>query len=241
MKKTFLLIVGVMLITTNLFSQKVCESPDEASSDLNSITKCTIKPSKNGKDKKTRQIAVKVSASKRYLKKREAARKQNANTLGRINGSGISSSNENTNIDGSLALKSNIEDVKNKLSAEEVRMASKFSVVDRIPAFEACGNISGKDRANCFNEEMVKHIQKYFKYPSQAVKDLIQGEVWVRFIIDKNGEVRNIKTLGPKNGKILNNEAKRVVAHLPKFKPARKDGKRVAVKYGFPITFSLDE
>ena len=94
---------------------------------------------------------------------------------------------------------------------------------------------------NCFNTEMIKHIQKYFRYPSEAVRDQIQGEVWVRFIIDKNGYVRNIKTLGPKNGEILNEEAKRVVTKLSRFKPARREGKRVSVKYGFPINFSLEE
>lgn len=88
---------------------------------------------------------------------------------------------------------------------------------------------------------MVKHIQKHFRYPSQAVKESIQGEVWVRFIIDKNGQVKNIKTLGPTNGELLNNEAVRVVSQLPQFIPAIKQGGNTSVKYGFPIMFALDE
>lgn len=88
---------------------------------------------------------------------------------------------------------------------------------------------------------MVKHINKHFKYPSEAIRNQIQGEVWVRFIIDNNGFVRNIKTLGPDNGEILNEEAKRVVFKLPNFKPAKNNGKTVSVKYGFPINFSLEE
>ena len=88
---------------------------------------------------------------------------------------------------------------------------------------------------------MIKHIQKYFCYPSEAVRNQVEGEVWVRFVIDKNGYVKNIKTLGPKGGDLLNEEVKRVVTKLPRFAPARKNGKSVSVKYGFPINFSLEE
>ena len=88
--------------------------------------------------------------------------------------------------------------------------------------------------------EISQH-QKYFRYPSEAVRNQIEGDVWVRFVIDKNGYVKNIKTLGPKGGDLLNEEAKRVVTKLPRFAPARKGGKSVSVKYGFPINFSLQE
>ena len=94
---------------------------------------------------------------------------------------------------------------------------------------------------DCFNLEMVKHIQKHFRYPGEAVRNSIEGEVWVRFIIDKDGIVKNIKTLGPNNGELLNEEAKRVVSKLPDFKPAKKNNEPVSVKYGFPINFSLEE
>ncbi|MCG8750803.1 energy transducer TonB [Tenacibaculum finnmarkense] len=53
--------------------------------------------------------------------------------------------------------------------------------------------------------------------------------------------VKNIKTLGPDGATILDNEAVRVVAMLPKFKSAKKDGSYTTVKYGFPINFSLEE
>ena len=88
---------------------------------------------------------------------------------------------------------------------------------------------------------MIKHIQKHFRYPNQAVIDKTQGDVWIRFIIDKNGNVTNIKALGPQNGKILEQEAIRVVSKLPKFIPGKKEGNETSVKYGFPISFSLED
>ena len=237
------LIMLIGVFSLNVMSQEVCESPDEADLDMNSIsvTKCTIKESKDKKNKKSRQISVKVSANRRHLKKREAFKKKQVSGLGSLGVAGVEKTNKPSQITKSISLKSNIEDIKNKLSAVEVKKASKFSMVDKIPLFNACKKVKKGERADCFNEEMVKHISKYFRYPSEAVRASIQGEVWVRFIIDKNGEVKNIKTLGPKNGQILNQEAVRVVSKLPQFIPAKKDGGRISVKYGFPIAFALEE
>ena len=249
-KIIFFITLVCFYVTTALSQREVCETP-ETSLDLNSITKCTIAP-KDKNNKKTRQISVKVSATRRYLKKRETPKKKTVSEVANLAGTAkIESTNNEAAIteslvledssDESLAVKNNLEDLKNKLSAEEVRKAEKFSTVDNIPLFSACKDAKENDRLDCFNIEMVKHIQKYFRYPSQAVKESIQGEVWVRFIIDKNGQVKNIKALGPKNGELLNNEAVRVVSQLPQFIPAEKGGDRTSVKYGFPIMFALDE
>ena len=243
MKKVILFIFLVCLYTTNVMSQReVCETPEETL-DLNSITKCTIEP-KSKSNKRTRQISVKVSANRRYLKKREVFKKKavsNAANLSSVGATKVDDTQESAEIAKSIVIKNNIEDLTSKLSAEEIKKAEKFSTVDKIPLFAACKKAKKGDRLDCFNIEMVKHIQKHFRYPSQAVKESIQGEVWVRFIIDKNGQVKNIKTLGPTGGELLNNEAVRVVSQLPQFIPAKKQGGNTSVKYGFPIMFALDE
>ncbi|MFL0077095.1 energy transducer TonB [Tenacibaculum maritimum] len=242
MKKLLPLLMLACFSSLNLVSQEVCESPEEDSFDMNSITKCTIKDSKN---KKTRQITVKVSAARsRYLKKRKAKKKHIAGTLSALNASSVKSPNINnsaSNIEKPLLLKKNIEKITSNLSIEELKKASKFSTVDNIPLFSNCEGSKKSERMDCFNTEMIKHIQKHFRYPSDAVRERIQGDVWVRFVIDKNGTIKNIKALGPKNASILNNEAKRVVSELPQFIPAKKNGEYVSVKYGFPISFSLEE
>ncbi|WP_435254119.1 energy transducer TonB [Tenacibaculum sp. A30] len=243
MKKLFLFIFLVCLYTTNAMSQReVCETPEETL-DLNSITKCTIEP-KSKDNKGTRQISVKVSANRRYLKKRENFKKQAVSSGVELSSAGtaeVESTNQLAEISQPLTIKNNIEDITSKLSAEEIKNAEKFSTVDKIPLFTACKKVKKGERLDCFNVEMVKHIQKHFRYPSQAVKESVQGEVWVRFIIDKNGQVKNIKTLGPKGGELLNNEAVRVVSQLPQFIPGKKQGDNASVKYGFPIMFALDE
>ena len=251
MKKCFFIVFAIFSVVSFYAQQEVCETPDESSIDVNSITKCTIEPLKNSKKNSNRQIKVKVSASKRFLKRRRAAKKRVAQNVGSVKAVGVSQDIsaskteeiiQNHNPENKIVtLKSSIDVIKERLSKEEIAKASKFYNVDRIPSFNNCGKAKKGDRLDCFNTEMVNHINKYFRYPSEAVRNQIEGEVWVRFIIDKNGYVTNIKTLGPDNGEILNDEAKRVVSKLPQFKPAKSKGELVSVKYGFPINFSLEE
>ncbi len=242
MRKLLLLLV---FVTNILVAQETCETPKESIEDLNSITKCSIKSSKKSNNKKSRQISVRVSASKnRFLKKR--IKKKVASSTGDLTTSGVSNTDHSSEISNSLSLKkekalNNIANLTNNLSADQVRKANRFSTVDKIPMFSACKKGKKSQALDCFNEEMIKHIQEHFRYPNEAVINKTQGDVWVRFIIDQDGNVTNIKTLGPKGGKILDQEAIRVVSKLPRFSPGVKDGKRTAVKYGFPITFSLEE
>lgn len=247
MKKLLLLLV---FITNIIFSQKTCETKEETFEDLNSITKCTIDKSSDKNKKNSRQISVKVSASKkRYLKKRTIEKKAVLSNSDDLTTSGISNTDHSNEIANTLSIRkeasaiNNIASFTNTLSAEEVKKAQKFSTVDKIPLFTACKNTKGEKSFDCFNQEMVKHIQQHFRYPHDAVVNKIEGDVWVRFIIGKDGNVSNIKTLGQgqEGGEILDQEASRVVSKLPKFIPGIKDKKKASVKYGFPITFSLQE
>lgn len=240
--KKYLFLFMLAFSANIVFAQETCESKEESLEDLNSITKCTIEPAKKTKGKRARQISVSVSAPKRrFLKKRKIEKKSVAHGVGSMNSSGVSGVASSNEISKTLELKSLASSLGNKLSAEEVKKAKRFSAVEKIPVFVACDGAKGDERLDCFNTEMIKHIQRHFNYPSEAVVKKIQGEVWVRFIIDKNGNVTNIKTLGPENGELLSDEAKRVVSKLPTFIPGKSKGKVTSVKYGFPINFSLDQ
>lgn len=127
---------------------------------------------------------------------------------------------------------------KGNISLEEV---INFATVQKIPLFKSCKNKnSDDDKLDCFNSEMAKHVQKYFAYPEEATKNNIQGKVYAYFVIDKDGDVVNIKTRGPKNGEILEYTTKKLVEKLPKFIPGQHNGKDTNVKYAFPINFKLN-
>jgi TonB family protein len=117
----------------------------------------------------------------------------------------------------------------------------KFAEVQSIPQFKACLKVSDTQKINCFNERMVSHIQRNFNYPDAAAAQNIEGKVWVRFIITKQGNVSNIRMRGPKNGQLLEQEAKRMVSKLSKFVPGKHDGEVANVEYYIPINFKLQE
>ena len=65
----------------------------------------------------------------------------------------------------------------------------------------------------------------------------IQGRVYVRFVIDKNGDIIQIQTRGP--DKNLEKEAQRIIGKLPKMIPGKQRGRPVRVPFSIPITFRL--
>ena len=224
-----------------IIAQEVCESPEESLEDLNSITKCVINDVKKVEHESTRQISVRISVpKKRYLTKRVIADKSEAKTISTMSTSGVSDVNHLNSLTKEVLLSANIKALTNRLSTEEVREAKSFNNVDQIPTFVNCNETKKGNELACFNKEMINHIEKYFNYPSKAVIAKTEGKVWVRFIINKEGNVSNIKTLGPKGGELLKEEAMRVISLLPEFTPSIKSGERVAVKYGLPINFALD-
>ncbi len=86
--------------------------------------------------------------------------------------------------------------------------------------------------------ELMKFIQNNLEYPSSASREGIQGKVYVRFIVDKNGRVKApviLKSVHP----LLDEEAKRVVNLMPLWKAGRKNGSAVNVYYTLPIQFAL--
>jgi len=236
----------LFLNLSNIVAQEVCESEENNFEDLNSITKCTInkteKTSNSGE--KTKKLSVNISTSARFLKRRVKNKKE-ALSLTSVSTSGVEKTSANSLVDNSLNLKENsiinIHKLKEKISKEQLKNAYEFEKVDQIPLFKSCTNKTKTENAECFNEKMMSHIQEHFRYPREAIINKTQGNVWVRFIIDEEGSITNLKTLAPKNGNALKHEAERVISKLPSFIPAVKKGKKVLTKYGFPINFSLED
>lgn len=244
MIKKRIIAILLTLFNLSLFSQNnTCEGSAKVDFDLNSITKCSVEnkdiTSKSGK--KTKQISVKVSSSVRYLKKRNT--KSKVSGLGQISSSGVENKTISTDITSSLSTEETItiKKLKETLSKEQLDNSYVFDNVDQIPLFTSCKTKNKKENLNCFNEKMTEHLQSYIQYPTEAVMENAQGDIWVRFVIDEQGNITNLKTISLKNNIYLNQEAERVVSKLANFKPAKKGGKNVMVKYGFPINFSLED
>ena len=85
---------------------------------------------------------------------------------------------------------------------------------------------------------LMKYLQGNIKYPPEAAKNKIEGRVILQFVVEKTGEVGEVKVVRPISEE-LDAEAVRVVKSLPKFEPGRQDGEAVAVWYTLPISFKL--
>lgn len=84
-----------------------------------------------------------------------------------------------------------------------------------------------------------KWVYAYLKYPDAAVRNGIQGRVLVDFIIDAKGKVKDVKVLRGVDP-LLDEEAVKVVAASPDWRPARMQGKKVASEMSLYVEFKLE-
>ena len=101
-----------------------------------------------------------------------------------------------------------------------------FFIVEEMPEFPGGEN------------ELRNFIAKSVKYPEVAMKNGIQGKVYVTFVVSKDGSVADAKIARGVDPS-LDAEALRVVNSLPKWKPGKQRGANVNVSYTIPINFRL--
>ena len=199
--------------------------------DVNKLTanKCAVDLPK----RKTKQKTSKNYQPKRFLKKRTLAKQQTASNMQPNN---VVNFNETGIVNQQLEMvRTLIEKETIKTSKEEV---VSFTEVEIIPQFPDCKH-ENTDAFDCFNFEMSKHINTHLNYPEEAIADEIEGEVWISFIINQDGKVSQVKTTAPKNAKLLEKEARRIVKLLPQFIPGKQQGIQKSVSYSFPMSFTL--
>lgn len=86
--------------------------------------------------------------------------------------------------------------------------------------------------------ELLKYIAKNLKYPVIAQENGIQGKVILRFVVNAQGHVENVKVLRSLDP-YCDKEAIRVVKSLPQWIPGKQNGRNVPVYYTCPIVFKL--
>ena len=87
--------------------------------------------------------------------------------------------------------------------------------------------------------ECMKFLAQNIRYPKKARENGIQGRVVVQFVVDKDGSIDDIKIVKSVSWE-LNDEAKRVVKRMPKFKPGTIGGEPVRMRFTMPIMFRLN-
>ena len=90
-------------------------------------------------------------------------------------------------------------------------------------------------------EALAKFLSKNIHYPRVAQENAISGTVFVQFVVDSEGNIKDVKTVGAAKGGGLEEEAIRVVKIMPKWKAGKQNGRQVSVQFNLPIRFTLQE
>lgn len=103
-----------------------------------------------------------------------------------------------------------------------------YDLVDEMPSFP--GGL----------EELYKWIDNNVQYPAIAWENGIEGRVILKFIVEKDGSLRDstvIHSVHP----MLDREALRLVGQMPKWNPGKRAGVPVRVRYCLPMKFKIGE
>lgn len=87
---------------------------------------------------------------------------------------------------------------------------------------------------------LMQYLNQNVRYPEEAFLANEQGRVIVKFIVEADGSISDaqvINSISPS----LDQEALRVVKTMPKWTPAKVNGKAVASWFHLPITFKLQD
>jgi TonB family protein len=141
-----------------------------------------------------------------------------------------------------------------KLSASENAFMQKIDsnntklifINERMPRFPGCEDFEGTDgqKAKCAEQKMLTYIYSNLKYPEDAQKYHVQGQVVLKFLIDSTGFISNVEILRDP-GRGLGEAAKEVVLSMndmpEKWIHGIQRGKAVNVMYTIPVKFSLND
>lgn len=111
----------------------------------------------------------------------------------------------------------------NEVPADENEIFSFAEVMPEFPGGETA---------------MLNYLTKNMQYPEMAREQGIQGKVWLSFVVDKEGMIKDVKILRG-IGAGCDEEAKRVVSKMPRWNPGKMNGRNVMVKCNLPINFKL--
>ena len=121
-----------------------------------------------------------------------------------------------------------VQDNKGKTQKSETdSQTDVYKTVDEQPTFP------GGDNAR------ITFLIDNIKYPAQAMKDNIQGKVFISFDVETDGSLTNVFVLRGIGGG-CDEEAVRVIKLMPKWSPGKIKGVAVKTRFNLPIKFVLD-
>jgi len=116
-----------------------------------------------------------------------------------------------------------------------------ITVTDEMPSWPGCELVEFLAyREECTYKEVAKFVNQNLVYPESAKEMGLEGEVWIRFVVQANGCLSNIsisKTLGGHTGWT----AQKLVRSMPYWNPGYKTGYFIPVEVSIPVIFELNK
>ena len=109
---------------------------------------------------------------------------------------------------------------------EEVVEQKVYQYVEQMPVFPGG------------QEALLAAIQKGATYPALALRNQIEGKVFISFVVGPDGAVTDVKVQKGIGGG-CDESAVASVKKLPKFSPGKQNGRAVSVSYTVPVTFAI--
>lgn len=85
---------------------------------------------------------------------------------------------------------------------------------------------------------MKQYLNDNIDYPDIAIEMGDQGRVFVQFVVEKDGTIKDVQVIRGVS-KEIDREAKRVVRSMPKWEPGEVRGESVPTRCRIPINFQL--
>lgn len=126
-----------------------------------------------------------------------------------------------------VTMKKKSKKAKKVKKADQVKETEKeiFYIVEDIPSFPG-----GK-------EVLKGYIYKNLEYPEKAKKKGLSGEVYVQFVVNNKGVVKDIEVI-KSSDKIFNEAAMDVFRDMPLWNPGKQRGKPVSAQVIVPVRFN---
>lgn len=89
-------------------------------------------------------------------------------------------------------------------------------------------------------EKLKEYLKKNLSYPDIAREEGVEGKVFVKFVVSKNGTIKDVKVIRSVDP-LLDKEAIRVVSQMPNWTPAEQHNKPCASYFTLPVNFVLNK
>ena len=130
------------------------------------------------------------------------------------------------------------------LNGKVVPVRMQQSIIFRLPKQQTTPPASGDaDSSKVLEFYMVEVKPKVLHavkpvHPEEAIRDSLEGKVFLKFIVNVDGSVSDVKVLRTTGSKVFQKAAIDAISQF-RFKPAEHNGKPVAVWMTQPVTFRL--